>query len=61
MAGTFLFDVMKIKFVWRAQGHVTKLIGDNWEWDQFRLANSIFPRKEILGMWKADGPLWTLC
>lgn len=31
MAGIFLFNVMKIKFVLRTQCHVTKIIKDNWE------------------------------
>lgn len=61
MAGALLFDAMKPELVWRAQGHVIEIIGDNGERDPFRLANSTFPRKEMLGVWNADGPSWALC
>lgn len=35
---------------------VTKMIGDKGECDRFRIENFIFPRKEIFGIWKANGP-----
>lgn len=56
MAGIFLFNVMKIKFVLKTQYHVTKIVEDNWECDQFRIVNFIFPRKEIFGIRKTDRP-----
>lgn len=51
-----LFNMMKMKFVLRVPHHVTKIVRDNQECDQFRITMSIFPRKEIFGIWKVDGP-----